>query len=250
VNLNIIINGMTSLLNILYRFSASVGLPNYGVAIILLTILIKTMIYPLTYKQMVSMRKMIELQPKIKAIQEKHKDDKEKANAAVMELYKEHKANPMGGCLPIAVQMPILWSLYRTLRNFHYGSSAAAAHWFLGFDLTKIYGLSPSLHLILPIFAGATTYLQAKVTNPNASTDPTQKAMLYGMPVFFAYISATVPSGLALYWVTTNCVSILQQLYISRRLKKQNKIAQECAMEKTLDKPSERGICNEYLTNK
>ena len=240
--MNIIIDGMTSLLNILYSFSAAVGLPNYGIAIILLTILIKTLLYPLTYKQMVSMLKTIDLQPKIKAIQAKHKEDKEKANAAVMELYKEHKVNPMGGCLPIAVQMPILWSLYRTLRNFHYGNSAAAAHWFLGFDLTKIYGLSPSLHLILPIFAGATTYLQTKVTNPNASKDPTQKTMLYGMPVFFAYISTTVPSGLALYWVTTNCVSILQQLYISRRLKNQNKIARQHAVDKTLGKPPETDL--------
>jgi len=239
---NFIINGMTSLLNILYSFAASVGLPNYGIAIILLTILIRTMIYPLTYKQMVSMRKMIELQPKIKAIQAKHENDKEKTNAAVMELYKEHKANPMGGCLPIVVQMPILLALTSTLRKLPYGGSVAAAHWFLGFDLTKIYGLTPSLHLLLPIFAGATTYLQTKVANPNASTDPTQKTMLYGMPVFFAYISTTVPSGLALYWVTTTCVSILQQLFISRRLKNRNKIEQECTVEKTLGKPPESDL--------
>jgi YidC/Oxa1 family membrane protein insertase len=220
---NIIVHWMTYLLNILYNLSSSVGLPNYGVAIILLTILIKTIIYPLTYKQMASMRKTVELQPKIKAIQTKHKNDKEKANAEVMELYKEHKVNPMGGCLPIVVQLPIFWGLYSTLRNFPYGSSAAAAHWFLGFDLTKIYGFTPTYHIILPVFAAATTYLQTKVTNPNASTDPTQKTMLYVMPIFFAYISATVPSGLALYWVTMNCVSILQQLYINRKLSNQKK---------------------------
>ena len=223
--MNIIVEGMTYLLNILYNLSATVGLPNYGVAIILLTVLIKTLIYPLTYKQMASMRKTVDLQPKIKAIQAKHKNDKEKANAAVMELYKEHNVNPMGGCLPIIVQLPIFWALYSTLLHFPYGGSAEAAHWFLGFDLTKIYGFTPSFHLILPIFAAATTYLQTKVTNPNASSDPTQKTMLYLMPVFFAYISATVPSGLALYWVTMNVVSILQQLYINRRLMNQNKSA-------------------------
>ena len=223
--MNIIVDGMTSLLNILYNFSASVGFPNYGVAIILLTILIKTLIYPLTYKQMVSMRKTIDLQPKIKAIQAKHKNDKEKANAAVMELYKEHKVNPMGGCLPIVVQLPIFWALYSTLLNFKYDPLNAGAHWFLGFDLTRTYGFTPTIHLLLPIFAAATTYLQTKVTNPNASTDPTQKTMLYIMPVFFAYISATVPSGLALYWVTMNVVSILQQLYINRRLASQSKSA-------------------------
>src|SRR5665648_819883 len=178
---------------------------------------IKTLIYPLTYKQMDSMRKTVELQPKIKALQAKHKNNKEKANAAVMELYKEHKVNPMGGCLPIIVQLPIFWALYSTLRNFPYGDSAVTAHWFLGFDLTETYGFALTFHLLLPIFAAATTYLQTRLTNPNAS-DPTQKTMLYMMPVFFAYISATVPAGLALYWVTMNVVSIFQQLYINRKL--------------------------------
>lgn len=220
-----IIQGMTYLLNILYNLSAEVGLPNYGVAIILLTVLIKTIIYPLTYKQMVSMRKTVSLQPKIKAIQEKYKNDKEKVNSAVMELYKEHNVNPMGGCLPILIQLPIFWALYSTLRNFKYDPSNVGAHMFLGFDLTYVYGFTLSYHLILPIFAAATTYFQTKVTNPNASTDPTQKSMLYIMPIFFAYISATVPSGLALYWVTMNCVSILQQIYINRRLTNQNKSA-------------------------
>lgn len=223
--MNIIVEGMTYLLNILYNLSSSVGLPNYGVAIILLTVLIKTLIYPLTYKQMASMRKTVDLQPKIKAIQEKHKNDKEKANSAVMELYKEHNVNPMGGCLPIVVQLPIFWALYSTLRNFKYDPANIGAHMFLGFDLTHIYGFTPSYHIILPLFAAATTYLQTKVTNPNASTDPTQKTMLYIMPVFFAYISATVPSGLALYWVTMNVVSILQQLYINRKLTNVKKLA-------------------------
>jgi YidC/Oxa1 family membrane protein insertase len=222
---NIIVQGMTYLLNILFNLSAAVGLPNYGIAIILLTVLIKTIIYPLTYKQMASMRKTVSLQPKIKAIQEKYKNDKEKANTAVMELYKEHNVNPMGGCLPIVIQLPIFWALYSTLRNFKYDPSNVSAHMFLGFDLTHIYGFTLTPHLILPIFAAATTYFQTKVTNPNASTDPTQKTMLYMMPLFFAYISATVPSGLALYWVTMNCVSILQQLYINSRLSKQSKNA-------------------------
>lgn len=216
---SIIIQGMTGLLDILYRLSSAIGLPYYGVAIILLTIIIKTLLYPLTYKQMASMRKTIDLQPKIKAIQEKHKNDKEKANAAVMELYKEHNVNPMGGCLPILVQMPIFLGLYNTLKYLNFSNAPQSAHWFLYFDLTKIYGFTPTFHIILPLFAAATTYLQTKVTNPNASSDPTQKSMLYIMPVFFAYISASVPSGLALYWVTMNVVSIFQQLYINRKLK-------------------------------
>ena len=220
-----IVEGMKNLLDILYNLSTAVGLPYYGVAIILLTILIKTLIFPLTYKQMASMRKTVDLQPKIKAIQEKHKNNKEKANAAVMELYKQHNVNPLGGCLPILVQLPIFWALYSALLNFKYDPTNPSAHLFLGFDLTIVYGFALSYHLILPIFAAATTYLQTKLTSPNATTDPTQKTMLYIMPVFFAYISATVPAGLALYWVTMNVVSIFQQLYINSRLAKKSKEA-------------------------
>lgn len=219
-----IVEGMTYLLNILYNLSAAVGLPYYGVAIILLTILIKSLIFPLTYKQMASMRKTVDLQPKIKAIQEKHKNNKEKANAAVMELYKEHNVNPLGGCLPIIIQLPIFWALYSALLHFPYDPTNPSAHLFLGFDLTRTYGFVLSYHLILPLFAAATTYLQTKLTSPN-STDPTQKTMLYIMPLFFAYISATVPAGLALYWVTMNVVSIFQQLYINSRLSNKSKKA-------------------------
>ena len=122
------------------------------------------------------MRKTVDLQPKIKAIQAKYKNDKEKANAAVMELYKEHNVNPMGGCLPIVVQLPIFWVyiVHYVILNMIL-QILLHAHMFLGFDLTEIYGFTPTYHLILPIFAAATTYLQTKVTNPNASTDPTQK---------------------------------------------------------------------------
>lgn len=218
--MDIIVDAMISSLQMLYNFSSMIGFPNYGVAIILLTIIIKTIIYPLTYKQMFSMRKMVDLQPKIKAIQEKYKNNKEKANAAIMEFYKENKINPMGGCLPLIIQLPIFYALYKALLNFPYESISAAT--FLNFDLTQSYGFALSYHLILPIFAAVTTYLQTKITNPNTA-DPTQKTMLYIMPVFFAYICATVPSGLALYWVTMNIVSILQQFYINRKIAGQSK---------------------------
>lgn len=234
--MDIFVNGMTQLLNFLFNISSAVGLPYYGVAIILLTMLIKTIIFPLTYKQMASMRKTVELQPKIKEIQQKYKNDKEKGNAKVMELYKEYNVNPMGGCLPILIQLPIFWALYATLLNFNYGASvSASAKWFLGFDLTVVYGFALTYHILLPLFAAATTYLQTKLTSPNATTDPTQKTMLYIMPVFFAYISATVPSGLALYWVTMNIVSIFQQLFINKRLANKE-LANKANKEKSLTK--------------
>lgn len=206
-----IVQWMTSLLQILYNLTSQIGLANYGIAIILLTIIIKMIIFPLTWKQMASMRKMANLQPKVKEIQKKYKDDPQKSQAAIMELYKEYNVNPMSGCLPIVIQLPIFWSLYSTLLHFPYGNSASAH--FIWVNLTQ-----KDPYFVLPILAAGTTFLQTKLTSPNATTDPTQKMMLYFMPLMFGYISASVPSGLALYWVTMNVVSILQQLFINRKL--------------------------------
>lgn len=218
--MNIIVQWMTSFLKWLYSLTALAGIPSYGIAIILLTVIIKSIIYPLTWKQMASMRKTVELQPKIKELQKKHKDDPQTMNAKVMELYKENNVNPAGGCLPLVIQLPIFWALYNTLFHFsNYISDPSQTH-FLWFNLTQKDPL-----YILAILAAGTTFLQTKVTNPNASSDPTQKTMLYIMPIFFGYISATVPAGLALYWVTMNIVSILQQLYINRKLDKNIKKA-------------------------
>lgn len=213
--MNVIKDGMTYLLDLLYRFTSMSGWPTYGLAIILMTIIIKTLIFPLTWKQMASMRKTVELQPKIKEIQQKFKNDPQKANAAIMEFYKENNMNPMGGCLPLVIQLPIFWGLYSALQVKAHSFTVAQAH-FLWFNLS-----APDHTLVLPILAGLTTYLQTRLTNPNASTDPTQKMMLYFMPLMFAWISYSVLSGLALYWVTMNIVSIFQQLFINRQLEKE-----------------------------
>jgi YidC/Oxa1 family membrane protein insertase len=211
---SIIVEWMTSLLNWLHGVTSLIGLESYGVAIILLTIIIKTLIYPLTWKQMASMRKTVEIQPKVKELQTKYKNDPQKLNAEIMELYKKNNVNPAGGCLPIVIQLPIFWALYTTLYRFNIADPSQAHFlWFNLADKDPFY--------ILALLAAGTTFLQTKLTSPNASTDPTQKTMLYIMPVFFGYISATVPSGLALYWVTMNIVSIVQQLYINRKLDKQ-----------------------------
>jgi YidC/Oxa1 family membrane protein insertase len=220
---NIVVQWMTSLLKLLYDMTSLVGIANYGVAIILLTIIIKTLIFPLTWKQMKSMRKTVEIQPLVKELQKKYKNDPQKLNAETMELYKKHSVNPAGGCLPIVIQLPIFWALYSTLFNFgNYIADPSQAH-FLWFNLT-----AKDPYFILAILAAATTFLQTKLTNganPAASTDPTQKTMLYIMPIFMGYISSNVPSGLALYWVTMNIVSVLQQMYINRRLEKEKEQA-------------------------
>lgn len=224
--MNIIVEWMTALLKWLYSLTAVIGVPSYGIAIILLTILIKSIIYPLTWKQMASMRKTVDLQPKLQAIQKKYKDDPQTMNAKVMELYKENNVNPAGGCLPLVIQLPIFWALYSTLFHFNnYITDPSQTH-FLWFNLTQ-----RDPYYILAILAAATSFIQTKVTSPssamsgNDAAASTQKTMLYVMPLFMGYITTTVPSGLGLYWVVMNIVSVLQQLYINRKLDKQKEEA-------------------------
>jgi len=202
---------MTWLLNWLYQITDSLGVANYGIAIILLTVLIKMVLYPLTNKQMKSMLAMQKLQPKVKEIQDKWKDrDPEKMQQMIMDLYKENNVNPAAGCLPLLVQMPILFALYRSLYDFPYVNEAHAS-----FIWVSNLSATDSLY-ILPLLAGVTTYFQSKMTT--MSNEPTQKMMLYTMPIFIAWISASVPAGLALYWVVFNIVGIIQQYFINKQM--------------------------------
>jgi YidC/Oxa1 family membrane protein insertase len=210
---------MTYFLNSLFQFASMIGLPYWGVAIILLTVIIKMVLYPLQLKQMRSMRKMMDLQPRIKELQQRHKDQPQKGNAEMMEMYKKNNVNPAAGCLPMLVQLPVFWALYRAFLNFDYGDGSSA--YFIWFSLADPHD---PLYL-LPILAAGTTYLQTKLSSPNAGTDPTQRIMLYAMPLMFAWITATVPPGLGLYWVVMNLVTILQLLFINRILTKEKESA-------------------------
>lgn len=207
---NSIVDGMTWLLNWLYQLTVNAGVPNYGIAIILLTVIIKMALYPLSHKQMKSMLAMQQLQPKIKEIQDKWKNkDPKKMQQMIMEMYKEHNVNPAAGCLPLLVQMPILIALYRSLYAFPYANPAHASFiW-----VQNLSDKDP--FFILPVLAGATTYLQSKMTT--SMNDPTQRMMLITMPVFIAWISSTVPAGLALYWVVFNVVGSAQQYFINKQ---------------------------------
>lgn len=128
----ILVNGITSLTHWLYEWTVTLGLPSYGLAIIILTILIKLVLFPLNQKQMVSMKKMQEIQPKLKEIQEKYKNkDPQKMQQKIMEMYKEHNVNPMAGCLPILVQMPILIALYRSLLHIEFKSTEHAGFFWI-----------------------------------------------------------------------------------------------------------------------
>jgi len=193
------------------------GIPNYGVAIILLTIVIKVVLFPLTQKQLKSMRTMQEMQPRMKWIQEKYKDDPQTMQTEIMKMYKEHGASPFSGCLPLLIQLPIFIAFYQALLQMSKTAFIHAANpgflWIA--NLGVIVSKDPSLtRFILPLLAGFTTYYQQKITMVDAK-DPTQKSMLYFMPLMMAWIAYTVPAGLSVYWVMFNILGILQQMYVN-----------------------------------
>ncbi|MEN6350250.1 MAG: YidC/Oxa1 family membrane protein insertase [Syntrophomonas sp.] len=198
-----------SIIQFLYGLTGSIGLPNYGLAIIIMTILIKLVLFPITHKQLKSMRAMQEIQPRMKYLQEKYKEDPQTMQAKLMELYKEHGVNPLSGCLPLLIQMPIFIAFYQSLYKFEFKVAAHAEFlWIPNIG-------SPDPYYFLAVLAALTTYLQQRVSMVDTK-DPTQKSMLYVMPLFMAWIAATMPAGLPLYWVTFNILGILQQLYINR----------------------------------
>ncbi len=206
---NQIVHGMTWLLNTLYNFTVMVKVPSYGIAIILLTVVIKIALHPLTNKQMKSMLAMQQIQPKVKEIQEKWKGkDPKKMQEETMKLYKENNVNPAAGCLPLLIQMPILIALFRSLLNFPFINEAHA-------NFIWVHLGTKDPYFILPVLAGVSTFMQSKMTT--VASDPTQKMMLYTMPLFITWISSTLPSGLVLYWVVFNIVGIIQQYFINKQ---------------------------------
>ncbi len=186
---------------------------NWGWTIVFLTILIKLVLYPLSYKGMVSMQKLKDLAPKMKEIQAKYKDDKQKQSMHMMELYKKHGANPMGGCLPLILQIPIFFAIYRVLLN---SIELKGAEWILWInDLAEMDPL-----FVLPILMGASMWLQQKIT-PNTMQDEMQKKIFQMLPIVFTFFFLWFPAGLTLYWFVNNVFTISQQYYINRLFEKQ-----------------------------
>ena len=195
---------------ILYNLTASLGVPNYGLAIIIMTILVKLLLYPITAKQIASTKAMMEIQPKMKEIQTRYKDDKVLMNQKLAELYKDQGVNPLAGCLPLLIQMPIMIGIFYGIRDFAYVGSA---------HFLWMSNISEPDHLyILPVLSALTTFLQSKQTMPDTSS-PQNKVMLYFMPLFIGYISLTFPAGLVLYWVVMNIMQITQQAIMNNKNK-------------------------------
>jgi YidC/Oxa1 family membrane protein insertase len=210
----------------LERFNELVG--NFGVAIILLTIVIKALFFPLANRSYESMAKMKKVQPQMKELQERFKDDRMKQQQELAALFKREKVNPMMGCLPILIQIPVFFALYKVLfvtiemRHapfFGWIQDLAAA------DPTSIFNLFGLLPYSLPswlvvgvwpLLMGITMWFQTKMNPP--ATDPVQQQMMVMMPPVFTYLMAQFPAGLVIYWTANNILSILQQYVIMRRM--------------------------------
>ncbi len=199
-------------------------IPNYGIAIIILTLLIKGVLWPLGSKSYKSMSEMKKIQPLMKEIREKYKTDKKKMNEEVMSLYRTYKINPLGGCLPMVVQLPVFFALYRML---YQAIELRHAPFFLWIDdlsaPDRLFHFSFSIPFmeppygipVLTIIMGATMLLQQKMSPPMG--DPTQAKMMMFMPLIFTVIFINFSSGLVLYWLVNNILSISQQYYIQKK---------------------------------
>ncbi len=217
---------LVKILNAFYKV-----LPNYGVAILLLTILVKLILFPLTRKSQMSMYKMQQLQPLISKLKEKHKGDKQRMGQEQMKLFKQHGVNPMSGCLPIMLQMPVFFALFRTLQLSFEMRQAPFISWIN--DLSEpdtliqlpfnIPFLGDGLNL-LPIIMGIASFVQMKLTPKTAAgSDPQarmQQRMMQMMPIIFPFILYNFPSGLTLYWTTSTLISISEQMFIRKSIKK------------------------------
>ena len=195
-------------------------IPNYGLVLIIFSVIIKIVVWPLTYKSTRSMSRMSAVQPKIKELQEKYKGNPEKLNKAMMALYKEEGVNPLSGCWPMLLQMPLLYALFIVFRSTIELRGEPFILWITDLSAPDaiislpfwipMYGSHIAL---LPIFMGITQFLMSKVM----ITDPKQKATMYMMPVFMVLIFNNFPSGLSLYYALFNLWTYLQNVYLKRK---------------------------------
>jgi len=181
---------------------------NYGFAVILLTVCIKLIFWPLTQKSYKSMKGMQKLQPEMKKMREKYGSDKQKLNQEMMAFYKENKVNPMGGCLPMLIQIPVFFALYRVLLGSIELRHAPFMLW-----ITDLSAKDP--YYVTPLIMGVTMFIQQKMSPTNM--DPTQEKIMLMMPIVFTFMFLNFPAGLVLYWLTNNLLTILQQYLIRRQ---------------------------------
>ena len=206
---------------------------NFGIAILLVTVLVKLLFFPLANKSYASMAKMKSVQPQLAALKERYPDDKVKQQQEMMEIYKKEKINPIAGCLPVALQIPVFFSLYKVLFVTIEMRHAPFFGWIKDLsapDPTNLFNLFGLLHFdptqlplfghylalgVWPIIMGITMWFQMKL-NPTPP-DPTQQMIFAWMPLIFTFMLAGFPAGLVIYWAWNNTLSVLQQSFIMRR---------------------------------
>lgn len=203
---------LAQLLRLLFEVTGS-----YGLAIILLTLAIKLVLHPLTRTQLRSMKEMQYLAPQIQALREKHRDNPQQMNMEVMNLYRSHKVNPFGGCLPLLLQVPVLWALFAVFGRQDIFAGAT----FLGVGLNEkpdIWPLAEAfkqpLLLLFPVLVGASTYFQQRMS----MTDPQQARLFVLMPIMFGYFATLYPIGLSIYWIVSTLAYILEYYVVVGRL--------------------------------
>jgi YidC/Oxa1 family membrane protein insertase len=198
-------------------------IPNYGVAIILITLMVRLATAPLMAKQMKSMRRMGELQPKMKELQQKHADDKQKQSEELMKLYKQSGVNPLGGCFPMLLQLPVFIGLYYALQSTIELRQEPFFGWINDLSAPETLFVIPGLDLpirVLPLLMGASMVLQQKMTP--TTIDPAQaRMMMTVMPIMFTVLFYQFPSGLVLYWLVSNLLGIGHQLWVNRGMQRQ-----------------------------
>src|SRR3989440_1463060 len=227
---------------VLKFFHTSLGVP-WGWSIVLLTVVIRALLIPLTLKQFRSMQKLQQLAPELKAIQSKYKDDKQRQQQEVMKFYKENEVNPLGSCLPLVAQLPVFISLFYMLRSslradicpqlqpgahlvnghwvgiIHAHTHACGPHGGAGFlfvsDLTN-RATGATLIALIILYVG--TQLASSLMMSSPTMDRTQRQLMLGLPLIFVFIIISFPAGVIVYWITTNAWTILQQYIVRRRI--------------------------------
>lgn len=194
------------LMHVLKFFYGFIG--NYGFAVILLTVCIKIIFWPLTQKSYKSMKGMQNLQPQMQKLREKYSNDKQRLNQEMMSFYKDNKVNPLGGCLPMLIQIPVFFALYQVLLGAIELRHAPFIFWITDLSVKDPY-------YITPVIMGATMFIQQKMTPTNV--DPTQAKIMLMMPVVFTFMFLNFPAGLVVYWMVNNLLTILQQYLIKRQ---------------------------------
>lgn len=191
-----------------YKMTEDMGFPSYGIAIIVLTVIIKTLLLPLALKQIRSMKAMQAIQPEMQKIQKKYKNDPQKLREEMGKLYKENGASPLSGCLPLLIQMPFLVSIYYALQGFSYDPAHESFLWLQSLAV-------PDETYILPVLSAASTFIISWQTTPKDAPS-NQKTMLLMMPLMIGWMSLNFPSGLVIYWIVCNLYQLVQQTIMYR----------------------------------